>query len=190
MTVLIVSNGFVAIDNDSVEVATTGFVDVSDDIIDSDVEGCVEIDSENIIIRVESNEDDDAAIVSDTTAGIFVVDSVDVILCDDSTDGNVSGVANLAEDDCIAIVSIDSIFDCGGGIRCDKCAAIEVVTGVNPADKIFVSGIVASVTTVSVFDSASSFKLKPPVLNTKLIVSAIDEVGIVVVECSVEVVIK
>ena len=109
---VIASSGFVADDNDSVEVEVAGFADVSDDNIDADVESCVEIDLENIIVGMESDADD-IAIVSVTVALIFIVESVDVIICDGSTDVegvDVSGELNFAEDDSISIVPIDSIL--------------------------------------------------------------------------------
>ena len=62
---------------------------------------------------MESDADDIADIVSETVALIFIDDSVDVIICDGSTDVedvDVSGELNFTEDDCISIVPIDSIL--------------------------------------------------------------------------------
>ena len=116
---VIASSGFVADDNDSVEVEVGGFADVSDDNIDADVESCVEKESENTIVGIESDADDIADIVVETVSLISIVDSVDVIICDGSTDFegvDVSGDLNFAADDFISIVPIDSILFRGVGV--------------------------------------------------------------------------
>ena len=116
---MVASSGFVADDNDSVEVEVGGFADVSDDNIDADVESCVEIESENSIVGIESDADDIADIVVETVSLISIVDSVDVIICDGSTDFegvDVSGDLNFAADDSISIVPIDSILFRGVGV--------------------------------------------------------------------------
>ena len=93
MVVTIVSSGSVADENDPVSVEVVGFAGVSDDLVDDNVESCVEIDSGIIIVGMESDADDIGFIVSGTVALIFVIDSVDVIICGDSTDVEVVDVS-------------------------------------------------------------------------------------------------
>ena len=108
MVVTSVSSVSVADENDLVSVEVVGFAGVSDDLVDDNVESCVEIDSEIILVGMESVADDIDFIVSNTVSLIFVVDSVNVITCGDSTYvvvADVSGDFNLVVDDCISTLS-------------------------------------------------------------------------------------
>lgn len=145
---------------------------------------------------MESDADDIADIVSETVALLFIDDSVDVIICDGSTDVedvDVSGELNFAEDDCISIVPIDSILFWGVGVCWYICAVVagvvvKVVKGVNAADSVSVE--VSWLTAISVSESVYSFKSRLPVLDSKLSGSVTNENGIVFVEGEVEIVTK